>query len=90
MISILAVPRIDSNKIISFTLDLGWVYKFSVHLFYYSSYIESNKQKIEKSLLCASDYCKKPETDLNLHTLQSKGNDFITVNPRYQGLKSIF
>ena len=38
-------------------------------------------QKIAKFLPFALDYYKKPEIDLNLHTLQSKGNDFITVNP---------
>ena len=37
--------------------------------------------KIVKSLPCALDYYKKPEIYLNLHTLQTKGNDFITVNP---------
>ena len=46
-------------------------------------------QKIAKFLPFALDYYKKPEIDLNLQTLQSKGNDFITVNPWYRGLKSI-
>jgi hypothetical protein len=45
--------------------------------------------KIAKSLSCALDYYKKTEIDLNLHTLQAKGNDFITVNPHNRGLKSI-
>ena len=41
-----------------------------------------------RSIPVALDYYKKkPRIDLNLHTLQGKGNDFITGNPRYGGLK---
>ena len=40
-----------------------------------------------RSIPVALDYYKKTRIDLNLHILQGKGNDFITLNPRYGGLK---
>ena len=58
---------------------------FLKNIFDLNYYAFMNKRVVGRELL---DYYKKPETDINLHTLQSKGNYFITVvNPRYRRLK---